>query len=51
MINKYLQILENEFSIHRLNADENIPEEVYKSEYYWIGKTDEELSIVCESGI
>ena len=50
-MNKYLEILENEFTIHRLNADEIIPSKVYESKFYWIGKTDKELSIVCESNI
>ena len=51
MINKQLSVLENNFAIHRFNVNETIPDQVYKSRYYWIGKTDEELSIVCESNI
>lgn len=51
MINKQLSILENNFTIHRFDVNETIPAQVYKSKFYWIGKTDEELSIVCESNI
>ena len=51
MVKNNLAILENEFTIHRFDANETIPNEVYKSKFYWIGKTDEELSIVCESNI
>ncbi len=51
MINKYLEVLKCEFTIHRFNASDNIPDNVYKSKFYWIGKTDEELSIVCESNL
>lgn len=51
MINKYLEVLKGEFTIYRFNASEKIPEEVSASKFYWIGKTDEELSIVCESNL
>lgn len=51
MINKNLEILKDEFTIYRFDVNENIPVEVYSSKFYWIGKTDEELSIVCESNI
>ena len=51
MGNKYLQILKNDFTIYRFNVNESIPDKVYISKYFWIGKTNEELSIVCESNI
>jgi uncharacterized protein len=51
MINKHLEVLNNDFTIYKYDANETIPEGVYKSNFYWIGKTDEELSIVCESGL
>lgn len=35
------------FSIYKLNTTDNIPPEVYKSEFLSITRTDEELSIVC----
>lgn len=46
-----LKVLENEFSIYRYQADEPIPSSVFNSTFYWIGKTDEELSIVCDSSM
>lgn len=51
MTNKHLEILKGEFTIHRLNANDIVTDEVLKSDFYWIGKTDEELSIVCESNL
>jgi len=43
--------LKQHFTLHRLPADARIPNEVLQSSFYWIGKTDEELSVVCESHI
>ena len=44
-----LNILENSFTIHRFPANHEIPSQVYESQFYSISKTDEELSIVCNS--
>ena len=44
-----LNILENHFTIHRFPANYEIPNQVYESQFYSISKTDEELSIVCNS--
>ena len=44
-----LNILENHFPIHRFPANHEIPNQVYESQFYSISKTDEELSIVCNS--
>ena len=44
-----IEILTYDFTIHQLNRDEKIPNEILQSEYFWIGKTDKELSIVCDS--
>ena len=51
MIKLKLKILKGEFTIHKFSSNEHTPEDVSKSEFYWIGKTDEELSIVCDSNI
>ena len=48
---KKLNVLEQKFTIHRFEPSASIPDEIIKSKYFWIGKTDEELSVVCESGI
>ncbi len=44
-----LNILENHFTIHRFPANHEIPNQVYESQLYSISKTDEELSVVCNS--
>ncbi len=44
-----LNILKNLFTIHRLPQNHEIPSQVYKSQFYSISKTDDELSIVCNS--
>jgi hypothetical protein len=46
-----LEVLRNEFAIHRLMPDEPVPPSVLESSFFWVGKTDEELSIVCDSSI
>jgi hypothetical protein len=47
----YLKTLNGEFSIYRFQPNEPIPSSILKSSFYWLGKTDEELSIVCDSQI
>ncbi len=42
-----LKLLEDKFAIHSFAEDESIPTEVFKAPIYFIGKTYEELSIVC----
>jgi len=44
-----LKILKGFFTIHRFPANHEIPNQVYKSQFYSISKTDNELSIVCYS--
>ena len=46
-----LSILENHFTIHRFLPNHEIPNKIYKSEFYSISKTEEELSVVCSSSI
>jgi hypothetical protein len=46
-----LQLLTEDFSIHSFSEEETIPQEVLKAPVYFIGKTHEELSIVCPSNI
>ena len=46
-----IQILDRDFTIHRMHPDENLPAEILQNDFYWIGKTDEELSIICETSI
>lgn len=49
MINLQFKTLDGDFTIHRYNKSSTLPENVFKSEFYWIGRTDDELSIVCDS--
>jgi uncharacterized protein len=49
MTNQQLIVLKEEFTIHRYDKNGKIPPDVLHSNFYWIGKTDEELSIVCDS--
>ena len=51
MVNIKLKILDKIFSIHRLSPDVAVPPQVYDSELYSIIKTDNEISIVCDSSI
>lgn len=51
MSKQTITILPNEFTIHQFEATEPIPQKIFDSKYYWIGKTDEELSVVCDSKI
>lgn len=44
-----LKIIVGEFTIYRLTPAEEIPPIVLQSDFYWIGKTDEELSLICDS--
>lgn len=46
-----LRVPKNEFAIHRLRPDDVILESVLKAESFWLGKTEDELSIVCDSNV
>ena len=46
-----LKVLEGEFTIHRLPVKSKIPSRVYESDFFTVSKTDDELSIVCDSNI
>ena len=44
-------MLSETFTIHKLSPDALIPEEVLKSNYYSVSKTENELSVVCSEVI
>lgn len=46
-----LKALDGTFSIHRFPADGGIPQEIIGTSFFAISKTDDELSVVCESAI
>ena len=46
-----LEVLENRFTIHRLKPGAPVPDAVFRAAFYWIGRTDAELSVVCDESI
>lgn len=46
-----LKVLDNDFTIYRFQPTKRIPSPVFDGSFYWVGKTDEELSVVCDSSI
>ena len=50
-MNPLLRVLENEFTIYQFQPHVTVPPPALECSYCWVGKTDEELSIVCESSI
>ncbi len=44
-------IIKGSFTIHRLSPESEIPDNISRSSFYSISKTDEELSIVCPSSL
>ena len=46
-----LKVLDNEFSIYRFQPDAPVPPYVIESSFYCVSKTEEELTIVCDSSI
>jgi hypothetical protein len=51
MSKQTLQLLKQDFSIHSLDVDQTIPNQVLACNIFFISKTLEELSIVCPSDI
>ena len=45
--NLVLSVLSETFTIHKFSPDVSIPEEILKSNYYNVSKTENELSVVC----
>ena len=46
-----LELLDDTFTIHRLNSSAKIPDEVFGEVFFNIVKTKEELSIVCRNSL
>ena len=49
--NLVLSVLFETFTIHNLSPDASIPEEILKSNYYSVSKTEDELSVICSEVI
>ncbi len=43
-----LRVFNGNYHIHRFSIDQNIPTEVFESEFYSISRSKDELSIVCD---
>jgi hypothetical protein len=46
-----LSVLPNSLAVCRLEKDAQIPSWVYKSSFYTVSKTSEELSVVCDQSV
>ena len=46
-----LTVLNDEFTIHRFAPTAPVPPAVFERPFYWLGRTDHELSVVCESSV
>lgn len=46
-----MTVLDGFFSIHRFSEDSEIPSQIFDSGFFTISKTEDELSVVCDSGI
>ncbi|GBL03115.1 ACT domain-containing protein [Glaciecola sp. KUL10] len=46
-----LSVLEDIFAIHSLSEDSSIPAVVLSSDFYFIGKTNDELSLVVKESL
>jgi len=46
-----IQVLDGEFTVHRCGPSATVPPELTNRVFCWIARTDEELSIVCDSSI
>ena len=51
MAKQTLQLISEQFTIHSLPPTHSVPNTVLASEIFFIGKTHDELSIVCSSDI
>lgn len=51
MAKQTLNVIDETFAIHSLDADSDIPSAVLKSKLYFIGKTEDELSIVVPQSL
>lgn len=46
-----LKIIGGNYSIHRFSTDKKIPNDLFDNKFLWYAKTDEEISVVCNSDI
>lgn len=41
-------VLDTTFAVHQLKSTDLIPPEVFRTPYYWIGRTGAFLSLICD---
>jgi hypothetical protein len=51
MVDLNIEVLNHDYSIHKLSFNSEIPIEILNSDFYTVSKTSDELSVVCESRI
>ncbi|MDT0594149.1 ACT domain-containing protein [Glaciecola petra] len=51
MSKQTLRVLSKTFAIHSLDENSNIPSSVFKCDIYFIGKTEDELSLVVPQSL
>lgn len=51
MAKQTLSVLESTFTIHSMSEEQSIPASVLSSDFYFIGKTHDELSLVVKQDI
>lgn len=44
-------VLEPRFAVHQLKSTDLIPAEVFRTTYYWIGRTGGFLSLICDESL
>ena len=44
-------VLDASFAIHQLKSTDLVPPEVFRSRFYWIGRTGAFLSLICDESL
>lgn len=50
MTNEVL-VLEVRFAVHQLKSTDLVPATVFRTPYYWIGRTEGFLSLICDASL
>ncbi|MGL1894633.1 MAG: ACT domain-containing protein [Spirochaetaceae bacterium] len=46
-----LEIIKKSCTLYRLDENREVPREIYQSSFFSVTKTDQELSIICDSDV
>ncbi|XOZ32633.1 hypothetical protein ACMDCT_10475 [Halomonadaceae bacterium KBTZ08] len=44
-------VLDVRFAVHQLKSTDLVPAEVFRTPYYWIGRTEGFLSLICDESL